>query len=104
MQRERRDQVEPRCAERWHLRDDEQFDLAAWFPSLSKATASLISGAVVLFYLDVSFAIKLLLVCTFCGSYEINKLHHLAPHFHHNDQKSPIEKKDETLDGNDYIY
>ena len=27
-------QVEPRCAERWHLRDDEQFDLAAWFPSL----------------------------------------------------------------------
>ena len=31
MQRERRNQVEPRCAERWHLRDDEQFDLAAWF-------------------------------------------------------------------------
>ena len=27
-------QVEPRCAERWHLCDDEQFDLAAWFPSL----------------------------------------------------------------------
>ena len=37
-------QVEPRCAalgfaaslveERWHLRDDEQFDLAAWFLSL----------------------------------------------------------------------
>ena len=26
-------QVEPRCAERWHLRDDEQFDLAAWFLS-----------------------------------------------------------------------
>ncbi len=34
LQRERRSQVEPRCAERWHLRDDEQFDLAAWFPSL----------------------------------------------------------------------
>ena len=34
LQRERRNQVEPRCAERWHLRDDEQFDLAAWFPSL----------------------------------------------------------------------
>ena len=33
--RERRNQVEPRCAERWHLCDDEQFDLAAWFPSLS---------------------------------------------------------------------
>ena len=32
--RERRNQVEPRCVERWHLRDDEQFDLAAWFPSL----------------------------------------------------------------------
>ena len=31
LQRERRNQVEPRCAERWHLRDDEQFDLAAWF-------------------------------------------------------------------------
>ena len=28
-------QVEPRCAERWHLCDDEQFDLAAWFPSLN---------------------------------------------------------------------
>ena len=25
----RRNQVEPRCAERWHLRDDEQFDLLA---------------------------------------------------------------------------
>ncbi|SDH46950.1 hypothetical protein SAMN04487901_1391 [Prevotella communis] len=25
----RRKQVEPRCAERWHLRDDEQFDLLA---------------------------------------------------------------------------
>ena len=35
LQRERRNQVEPRCAERWHLCDDEQFDLAAWFPSLS---------------------------------------------------------------------
>ncbi len=34
LHRERRNQVEPRCAERWHLRDDEQFDLAAWFPSL----------------------------------------------------------------------
>ena len=34
LQRERRNQVEPRCAERWHLRDDEQFDLAAWFLSL----------------------------------------------------------------------
>jgi len=34
LQCERRSQVEPRCAERWHLRDDEQFDLAAWFPSL----------------------------------------------------------------------
>ena len=34
LQRERRSQVEPRCAERWHLRDDEQFDLAAWFLSL----------------------------------------------------------------------
>lgn len=31
LKRERRNQVEPRCAERWHLRDDEQFDLAAWF-------------------------------------------------------------------------
>ena len=30
----RRNQVEPRCAERWHLRDDEQFDLATWFLSL----------------------------------------------------------------------
>ena len=37
LQRERRNQVEPRCAERWHLCDDEQFDLAAWFPSLSMA-------------------------------------------------------------------
>ena len=39
LQRERRSQVEPRCAERWHgcrdsCGDDEQFDLAAWFPSL----------------------------------------------------------------------
>jgi len=34
LQCERRNQVEPRCAERWHLRDDEQFDLAAWFLSL----------------------------------------------------------------------
>ena len=34
LQCERRNQVEPRCAERWHLCDDEQFDLAAWFPSL----------------------------------------------------------------------
>ena len=34
LQRERRNRVEPRCAERWHLCDDEQFDLAAWFPSL----------------------------------------------------------------------
>ena len=33
LQRERWNQVEPRCAERWHLRDDEQFDLAAWFHS-----------------------------------------------------------------------
>ena len=31
LQRERWNQVEPRCAERWHLCDDEQFDLAAWF-------------------------------------------------------------------------
>ena len=31
LQRERRNQVEPRYEERWHLRDDEQFDLAAWF-------------------------------------------------------------------------
>ena len=35
LQRERRNRVEPRCAERWHLCDDEQFDLAAWFPSLA---------------------------------------------------------------------
>ena len=35
LQCERRNQVEPRCAERWHLCDDEQFDLAAWFPSLN---------------------------------------------------------------------
>ena len=44
LQCERRSQVEPRCAalgfaaslveERWHLRDDEQFDLATWLPSL----------------------------------------------------------------------
>jgi hypothetical protein len=34
LQHEKRSQVEPRCAERWHLRDDEQFDLAAWFLSL----------------------------------------------------------------------
>ena len=33
LQRERWNQVEPRCEERWHLRDDEQFDLAAWFHS-----------------------------------------------------------------------
>ena len=33
--RERRSQAEPRCAERRHLCDDEQFDLAAWFPSLN---------------------------------------------------------------------
>ena len=33
LQCERWNQVEPRCAERWHLRDDEQFDLAAWFHS-----------------------------------------------------------------------
>ncbi len=50
LQRERRSQVEPRCAERWHLRDDEQFDLAAWFPSLSNTTASL-CGAVVSYIL-----------------------------------------------------
>ena len=35
LQRERWNQVEPRCVERWHGRsfcgDDEQFDLAAWF-------------------------------------------------------------------------
>ena len=39
LKRERRSQVEPRCAERWHgyrdfCGDDEQFDLAAWFLSL----------------------------------------------------------------------
>ena len=34
LHRERRDRVELRCAERWHLCDDEQFDLAAWFLSL----------------------------------------------------------------------
>ena len=31
LRRERWNQVEPRCAERWHLCDDELFDLAAWF-------------------------------------------------------------------------
>jgi hypothetical protein len=39
--RERRNQVEPRCVERWHLRDDEQFDLAAWFPSLKYRAVNL---------------------------------------------------------------
>ena len=43
LQCERRNQVEPRCAERWHLRDDEQFDLAAWFPSLEYSWSNVAS-------------------------------------------------------------
>ena len=82
MQRERRSQVEPRCEERWHLRDDEQFDLAAWFPSLSKATASLFSGAVVLFYLDVTLSVELFLISPFGGSNEVYELHYFTTHFH----------------------
>ena len=49
MQCERRNQVEPRCAERWHLRDDEQFDLAAWFPSLKHSWSRVAS-----FFIDTS--------------------------------------------------
>ena len=59
LQRERRSQVEPRCAERWHLRDDEQFDLAAWFLSLEYSWSRV---GQLLFYFDISLSIKLLLV------------------------------------------
>ena len=60
LQCERRNQVEPRCAERWHLRDDEQFDLAAWF--LFTLEKELVTCGQLLLYLDIAFAVKLLLV------------------------------------------
>ena len=56
MQCERRNQVEPRCAERWHLRDDEQFDLAAWF--LFTLETELVTCGQLLLYLDIAFAVK----------------------------------------------
>ena len=65
LQRERRSQVEPRCAERWHLCDDEQFDLAAWFP-----------------YLDIAFSVELLLICPTGGGNEVDKFDHLTTHLH----------------------
>ena len=80
LQRERRNQVEPRCEERWHLRDDEQFDLAAWFPSLIYPTVSLCGR--VGFYFHVSSAIKLFLVCPACCGNEINQFDNLSTHFH----------------------
>ena len=68
MQRERRSQVEPRCAERWHLRDDEQFDLAAWFLSLEYSWSRV---GQLLFYFDISLSIKLLLVSASRGCNEM---------------------------------
>lgn len=35
---------------------------------------------------------------------ELKRRSYLLSGSPYNDQKSPIEKKDETLDGNDYIY
>ena len=80
MQCERRNQVEPRCAERWHLRDDEQFDLAAWF--LFTLETELVTCGQLLLYLDIAFAVKLLLVgSTSCGD-EVNKFYLLAVYLH----------------------
>ena len=40
-EQERRSQVEPRCAERWHLCDDEQFDLAVELVFVSSPSRSM---------------------------------------------------------------
>jgi hypothetical protein len=40
-------------------RDDEQFDLAAWFPSLAYSWARVAS----FLYLVIAFAVELLLIC-----------------------------------------
>ena len=79
LQRERRSQVEPRCAERWHLCDDEQFDLAAWFPSL-KYRAGHVWPA--FSYLDIAFSVELLLICPTGGGNEVDKFDHLTTHLH----------------------
>ena len=79
MQRERRNQVEPRCAERWHLRDDEQFDLAAWFPSLIHSWSRVASF---FSYLYVAFAVKLFLVSSFSSCDEVDEFYNLATYLH----------------------
>ena len=79
LQRERRNQVEPRCAERWHLRDDEQFDLAAWFPSL-KYTAGHVWPAL---FISWCIASRWTLSCLSYGcSDKVDQLHDLTTHFH----------------------
>ena len=75
MQRERWNQVEPRCAERWHLRDDEQFDLAAWF--LFTLDTELVTCGQLLLYLDISFAVELFLVCTTGRCDEVHEFYNL---------------------------
>ena len=79
LQRERRNQVEPRCAERWHLRDDEQFDLAAWFPSLIYSWSRV--GQLSL-YLDIALTIELFLICTSGSCDEVDKFHYFSTHLH----------------------
>ena len=80
MQRERRSQVEPRCAERWHLRDDEQFDLAAWFLSPIWRLHHF-DGAVVS-YFNIAFPIEFLFVCTSGCRNEVHKFYNLATNLH----------------------
>ena len=50
LRRERWNQVEPRCAERWHLCDDEQFDLAAWFHKHSDRYSSRVAVVSIFIY------------------------------------------------------
>ena len=80
MQRERRNQVEPRCAERWHLRDDEQFDLAAWF--LFTLDTELVTCGQLLLYFDISLAIELFFISSASGCNEVDKLDYLTTYFH----------------------
>ena len=66
--------------ERWHLRDDEQFDLAAWFPSLIQPALSLCGGVV--FYFGVASAVELLLVSPACGCDEIHFGYSISVYLH----------------------
>jgi fucose permease len=70
LQCERRNQVEPRCAERWHLRDDEQFDLAAWFPSLKHSWSRVASFYIFLYLGKVNSAGSFILVAVMKLTYD----------------------------------